>query len=414
MRKQDRIHIVLKMTEVCNLGCKYCYFFEGGDVSYKADPPYITHEMVESIGAFLSFGAKEMQLSTVEVTFHGGEPLMIGKRRFREICDILHRHVDPHAELLLTLQTNATLLDGEWIEILSLYKVGVGISLDGPEHINDAFRIDKRGKGTHKDVLRGIAALDRGTAQGLNSGFGVICVVQPDTEAVESLEHFVKILGEGIVDFRPPMMDWTNFDHQLVASTTRYYKDLVCAWIKRDNAALRLKFPSFVLAALLSDVGAQSSAHVLLNRTRSISIRSNGDLCPDDALVPKDIRYRHTGFNVASSAMSDFLSAPFWSNIDVPNATAHPECVDCRWLGICRGGPVEERYLGNLEFSSKTVYCSMRKVVFETIYELVSSVIGRDAVDQRLEDARRADQSHRLVESIEPPLPTSTQITSVF
>ena len=33
------VEVILKTAERCNLNCSYCYFFHGGDDSYKKHPP---------------------------------------------------------------------------------------------------------------------------------------------------------------------------------------------------------------------------------------------------------------------------------------------------------------------------------------------------------------------------------------
>jgi uncharacterized protein len=40
------IIIILKTVERCNLNCKYCYFFNGGDESYKKHPAFISKNVI--------------------------------------------------------------------------------------------------------------------------------------------------------------------------------------------------------------------------------------------------------------------------------------------------------------------------------------------------------------------------------
>jgi uncharacterized protein len=388
MSQFESIHVVLKIAEVCNLGCKYCYFFEAGDDSYLSDPHYISRDTVESAAGFLAKGIDALNVATVDISLHGGEPLMVGKRRFEEICKVLNAYISPKARLNLVIQTNGTLLDDEWVRILSAYDVGIGISLDGPAEVNDVLRINKGGGGSHADVVKGISVLKRGIDNGLLRSFGVGCVIQPGSSAIETYRHLVGDLGLVAIDVRPPMMDWTNLDAETLRTVTTYYRELVAVWIKSNNPQVKIKFPSFALATMASDGGAVSGAKALKNRMRTFTIRSDGDLCPDDALVPKEIAYRKTGHNVRTSTLSDFFEASFWKQTENTLDGFDGECASCRWLGICRGGPAEERYLGNFKYSSKTVYCETRKAVYEDIYSLVSSAVGRQDVERRLEQAR--------------------------
>ena len=52
-----------------------------------------------------------------------------------------------------TLQTNGVLLDDEWCEFLHERRFLVGLSLDGPRELHDAYRRDKRGDSVFDKVV---------------------------------------------------------------------------------------------------------------------------------------------------------------------------------------------------------------------------------------------------------------------
>ena len=59
------------------------------------------------------------------------------------------------------MQTNGTLLTDEWGEFLKENDFLVGISIDGPPEMHDAYRVDKGGKPTFDRVMRGLDVLKR-------------------------------------------------------------------------------------------------------------------------------------------------------------------------------------------------------------------------------------------------------------
>jgi uncharacterized protein len=59
------------------------------------------------------------------------------------------------------MQTNGTLLDDEWADFLHEHGLLVGVSIDGPREMHDAYRVDKGGKPTFDRVVRGIDVLRR-------------------------------------------------------------------------------------------------------------------------------------------------------------------------------------------------------------------------------------------------------------
>jgi len=54
-----------------------------------------------------------------------------------------------------TIQTNGTLIDDEWAAFFKENNYLVGLSLDGPREMHDAFRITKQGTGSFDEVIRG-------------------------------------------------------------------------------------------------------------------------------------------------------------------------------------------------------------------------------------------------------------------
>jgi uncharacterized protein len=80
---------------------------------------------------------------------------------FRRTLELEQRFAAPGQQVLNTVQTNATLIDDEWAEFLRTNDFLVGVSIDGPGAMHDAYRVDKGGKPTYDRVVRGIEALRR-------------------------------------------------------------------------------------------------------------------------------------------------------------------------------------------------------------------------------------------------------------
>jgi len=58
-----------------------------------------------------------------------------------------------------TLQTNAVLLEDDWCRFLKRHNFLVGVSLDGPQAMHEAYRLDKGGRPTFERVMAGLALL---------------------------------------------------------------------------------------------------------------------------------------------------------------------------------------------------------------------------------------------------------------
>ena len=63
--------------------------------------------------------------------------------------------------ILHTIQTNGTLLDDEWCAFFKKHNFLVGLSVDGPKEMHDAYRVNKGGAGSFDQVMRGWETLRR-------------------------------------------------------------------------------------------------------------------------------------------------------------------------------------------------------------------------------------------------------------
>ncbi|RKY68259.1 MAG: hypothetical protein DRP97_06495 [Candidatus Latescibacterota bacterium] len=98
-----------------------------------------------------------------EVTFgwQGGEPTLMGLDFFRKAVALQQRYCRPGMRILNTLQTNGTLLDDAWGRFFRKHNFLIGLSLDGPRTMHDAYRVDKGGHPTFDRVLAGASLLKK-------------------------------------------------------------------------------------------------------------------------------------------------------------------------------------------------------------------------------------------------------------
>lgn len=152
-------HVMAKPTgAICNLDCEYCFFLSKDQLypgsGFRMEPR--VHE------AYLSqLLAAHQDVDEVVVAFQGGEPTLMGLDFFRRTLELEEKLRRPGQRILNTMQTNATLLDDEWAAFLRDHEFLVGVSIDGPREMHDAYRVDKGGKPTFDRVLRGIDVLRR-------------------------------------------------------------------------------------------------------------------------------------------------------------------------------------------------------------------------------------------------------------
>lgn len=152
-------HVMAKPTgAICNLDCEYCFFLSK-EALYPGSGFRMPPEVHEAYVAQLL--AAHRGVDEVVVAFQGGEPTLMGLEFFARTLELEQRYAAPGQRVLNTLQTNATLIDDAWAEFLRDNGFLVGVSIDGPRAMHDAYRVDKGGKPTYDRVVRGIEALKR-------------------------------------------------------------------------------------------------------------------------------------------------------------------------------------------------------------------------------------------------------------
>ncbi|MFC9251761.1 cyclophane-forming radical SAM/SPASM peptide maturase GrrM/OscB [Amycolatopsis thailandensis] len=144
--------VIVQPTSFCNINCQYCYLFD----SERRSRSRMSLDTVRAVGRFLS-GVKPAG-RVLNLSWHAGEPLSVPPEFYESAFKILSETADCPA-IAHSLQTNATLVNDRWADLLSRWDVLVGVSLDGPARIHDMSRRDRRGRGTYGRVAAGIEML---------------------------------------------------------------------------------------------------------------------------------------------------------------------------------------------------------------------------------------------------------------
>jgi len=152
-------HVMVKPTgAVCNLDCEYCFFLSK-EMLYPGSRFRMAADLQETyIRQLLEAHSRAPE---VVVAWQGGEPTMMGLDFFRRSVELERTYARPGQRILNTIQTNGTLLDDEWGAFLKENDFLVGISIDGPPEMHDAYRVDKGGKPTFHRVMKGLEVLKR-------------------------------------------------------------------------------------------------------------------------------------------------------------------------------------------------------------------------------------------------------------
>ncbi len=366
-RPLQYLNIVFKISERCNLKCDYCYFFFGGDESWKSHPPVVPESVIDNLGAFSARAARDHGLEKITLIFHGGEPLLMSRPRFARMCETLRRYEDGF-RFDFGLQTNGVLVDTQWIDLFERHSVSVGVSLDGPAAINDAHRLDLKGRGSYEATVAGLRLLQNAAAQRRIPEPGLLSVVNPVADGAEVYRHFAHDLGVRRMSFLTPDYTWDSVvDAATIRGVERFLVSSLRAWLADKNPQIRIRVFSELLSAML-DPHAMELVQTYRDDYRNIiSVSSNGDLGPEDTLRILDARFSFMGLNVANSHLRELIESDAWREQEEA-ATVKPDaCKDCGWWKICKAGRPINRYSKSRGFGNHSLYCSGLQDIYAEI-----------------------------------------------
>lgn len=360
LQKTEDLEVIIKITERCNIDCTYCYMFNKGNDDFELNPPYIGDETISRTISFLEQGITDMGVKRLAIILHGGEPLMLKKERFIELCDALERRLKPLVKLTLGIQTNAILIDEEWLEIFGRYDFHVGVSLDGPEEVNDRYRIDKKGGGTYKDTVAGLERLQSAYAEGrLNHPPGVVCVCSFDADATELYRFFTQTLKVKLVNFNLPMETHDDWSDAQAKKAKVFLADLFEAWISNNDPAVKIRMFDQMLRYFSGDVSFREHVSNIMRKHLMVVISSAGELSDHDDY--KIINFAQRGGTVFNTTLREFSNSQLRGYIDQLFSNLPDDCQECSWKYYCRGGVSQglgvTRYSRKDGFNNRSTMC---------------------------------------------------------
>lgn len=165
----EAFHAMAKPTGArCNLDCAYCFFLRKEHL-YPGSAFRMSDEVMER---YIRQTIAAHTAPEVTIAWQGGEPTLMGLDFFRRAVDIERHAMRPGMTIENTLQTNGVLLDEEWCKFLHENRFLVGLSIDGPRELHDAYRHDKAGNSVFDKVVRAARLMQEHQVE-----FNILCTV---------------------------------------------------------------------------------------------------------------------------------------------------------------------------------------------------------------------------------------------
>ncbi|MEU8283556.1 FxsB family cyclophane-forming radical SAM/SPASM peptide maturase [Micromonospora sp. NPDC048905] len=350
---------VLKVHSRCDLSCDHCYVYEHVDQTWRGRPREMAAATLDAAAARIAEHATARDLPVVHVVLHGGEPLLLGPARMRQILNGLRTVIDPVAPLDLRLQTNGVRLDPAFCDLFVEYDVKVGVSLDGDRVANDRHRRFANGASSHDPVRQALALLRRPEYRA--SYAGILCTVDVanDPEAV-----YAALLAE-----EPPRIDLLlphhTWDHPPVrpgGSPTPYADWLGRIYRRWVNDGRPVSIRLF--DALCPGGTPAGTEAVGLGPADLLVVETDGTWEQTDSLKVAYDGAAGTGRTVFDHTVDEAARHPGVATRQTGLAGLSSICQSCPVVARCGGGLYAHRYRTGAGFDNPSVYCAdLRKLI---------------------------------------------------
>ena len=328
----------------CNLGCTYCYYLEKAQL-YGGREPVMSQKLLD---LYIRQYIEANDAPQVSFCWHGGEPLLLGVDFFRTAVALQRRYANGK-QILNSLQTNGLKVTDEWCRFFRDNGFLIGISIDGPEAIHDAYRHTRSGGPTFAKVVEAIRMFQKWGVE-----FNTLSVVNSlgEGRGAEVYRFLRDDIGSRYMQFLPAAnkaLPW--------AVSGRGYGQFMCdifdEWVRRDVGSCYVQLFDATLAKWCGLPPGLCSIND--SCCDSLTVEHNGDVYPCDHFVNGGSCLG----NIKEKTLREIYEMPerFAFALDKRN-TLPDECRHCQWCFTCFGECPEHRVDGH------NVLCEGLKMYF--------------------------------------------------
>ncbi len=329
-------HVMAKPTGArCNLRCDYCFFLEKSRL-YPGSTFRMSDEVMES---YIRQTIAAHKVPHVTIAWQGGEPTLMGLDFFQRAVAVERECAPSGCVVENTLQTNGVLLDERWCQFLAEHRFLVGLSLDGPRHMHDAFRHDRRGNPVFDQVARAARLMQKHGVE-----FNILCTVNAvnSRKPLEVYSFFRDELKTPYLQFIPIVEIQDDAGPRQDARVTarsvrpkqygRFLSAIFDEWVRRDVGRMFIQFFDGVLAAWLR--GQPTLCALQPECGQSVALEHTGDLYSCDHFVEPE----HLLGNILDTQLATLVGSERQRTFGRRKASTLPRyCRKCAWLFTCHG-----------------------------------------------------------------------------
>jgi len=297
--------------------------------------------------------------------WHAGEPMVLPATFYEQATVLLERCNISGFEVTQSFQTNATLVNDAWCEFIRRRGVQVGVSVDGPDFLNDRHRVTRQGGGTLDRVLRGMQLL-----RDYEIFFDVITVLTstsldyPDELFDFYMEHGVTSVAFNVEEIEGPHVTSSLSGSGVESRFRRFYSRFMDLALAADPPLRVREFDS-----AHNSVSYRQPPEMRTQECRPFAILNvdyEGNFSTYSPELLGLSSPRHGSFvlgNVAQASLESVLTMPRFLALDDEIRRGVDLCQEtCRYFPFCGGGPPGNKFFENGDFATtETLSCRLHK-----------------------------------------------------
>ncbi|WP_119727837.1 FxsB family cyclophane-forming radical SAM/SPASM peptide maturase [Thermomonospora amylolytica] len=373
---------VLKIHGRCNLSCDYCYVYESADQSWRVRPGAMSEEVVRATVRRIAEHIEAHDLAEIDVTLHGGEPLLAGPRMIGLVARELRAVLPAGRRARVGVQTNGVLLTERMLDLLGDLGIGVAVSLDGDREAHDRHRRYADGRGSHRAVMRGLTLL-AGSYRSLYRG--LLCTVDLANDPIVAYEALLETAPPQ-VDLLLPHGTWTDPPPGLPApqGATPYADwmiEVFDRWYRTAPRRTGIRLFEEIMNLVLG--GGSRSERIGLSPVAIVVIDTDGTIQQVDTLKTVYAGAPETGLHVDRDPFDAALWHPGVVARQIGLSALCETCLRCPVRDVCGGGSYAHRYRPGTGHRNPSVYCrDLERIIRHvsgTMRSDLAAAIGRGA-----------------------------------
>jgi uncharacterized protein len=331
---------------ICNLACSYCFFLDK-ELLYPGSPFRMTDVMLETYIRQLIEAHRTLQ---VTVAWQGGEPTLMGVDFYRKAIAYQEKYRKPGMEFENTMQTNGTLLDDEWCKFFKENDYLIGISIDGPRELHDAYRVNKGGQGTFDQVMQGLRLLQKHgvdyniltTVNRINADYPLELYRFMRDEAGTDWIQFIPVVERVNEEGQTLYQEGTQVSERSVRPEQfgRFLTTIFDEWVHHDVGNV---YVQTFEAAARNWMGLASSGMCVFDKTcgAGLALEHNGDLYACDHYVEPNYKLG----NIDDLEILELVASDRQHQFGQDKFNTLPQqCLNCQVRFACHGECPKNRF----------------------------------------------------------------------